>query len=321
MVVQTTELIKTFDGETNAVDKVSITIEEGKVCALVGESGSGKTTLLRLIAGLEKPSSGSIEIYGERAADHSIFISPEKRKIGFVFQSYALFPHLTVAENIAFGLSKKMDKKGIVAQMLALVGLEDYGDRYPHQLSGGQQQRVAMARALAPSPKLLLLDEPFSNLDTHLKMEMRNEVFRIVKATGVTAIFVTHDIQDAMAVADQIIILQGGRLLQQGMPKELYDKPYSAAVAQLFGTINHLTDRQCEILGITLERAKVGVRANHFQLTANPHIGAQMVEVVKQVFLGNYIAFQVKLGDSTLEVHHYGEYMEKTDSVYISLKK
>src|SRR5690554_2089919 len=229
-------LSKSFNkGKNYSVEDVSFQLKKGNVCAIVGESGSGKTTLVRLIAGLERPNSGTIYLDGKVIVSIDKFVQPEKRNIGLVFQEYALFPHLTVFDNILYGISKRKDKKQRVREMLELVGLSDMEDRYPHQLSGGQQQRVALARALAPEPSLLILDEPFSNLDTMMREQLRNEVFDIIKKTDATVLFVTHDTQDALAVADEILILQNGKVVQKDAASNLYVKPNTLYVASLFG--------------------------------------------------------------------------------------
>jgi iron(III) transport system ATP-binding protein len=188
------------------IETFSLHVKEGQILAIQGLSGSGKTTLLRLITGLETPTAGSISIAGKQVFGPGVNVLPEQRAIGMVFQDYALFPHMTVYQNIAFGLKGKTnDAKGIVTQMLKLIGLTGYEDRYPYELSGGQQQRVALARAIAPNPKLLLLDEPFSNLDTDLKQQIRKELRWIIKLYGVTTIMVTHDAEDAKVLADRLI--------------------------------------------------------------------------------------------------------------------
>src|SRR5690554_6747635 len=234
-------LSKSFDkGKNYALENVTFDLKAGDVCAIVGESGSGKTTLVRLIAGLERPDSGSISLGGKVIASLDKFVQPEKRKIGLVFQEYALFPHLTIFDNVLYGISRLKNKKERVQEMLDLVGLSEMGKRYPHQLSGGQQQRVALARALAPQPSLLILDEPFSNLDAMLRTQLRNEVFDIIKKTGVTVLFVTHDTQDALSVADEILILQNGRVVQKDAASNLYVKPNTLYVASLFGNTVHI---------------------------------------------------------------------------------
>jgi len=234
-------LSKSFDkGKSYAINDVTFNLKQGQVCAIVGESGSGKTTLVRLIAGLERPDHGSIKMNGKVIASLDKFVQAEKRKIGLVFQEYALFPHLTILDNVLYGISKVKDKKRIAQEMLDLVGLNDMGKRYPHQLSGGQQQRVALARALAPKPALLILDEPFSNLDAMLRTQLRNEVFDIIKKTEVTVLFVTHDTQDALSVADEILILQNGKVIQKDVAANLYVKPNTLYVASLFGSTVHI---------------------------------------------------------------------------------
>lgn len=240
-MLEISSLSKSFDrGKTYALDQVSFSLNQGQVCAVVGESGSGKTTLIRLIAGLESPDHGEIWMDGKLIASLDKFVQPEKRKIGLVFQEYALFPHLKVLDNVLYGITKRKNKKQRALEMLELVGLSEFKDRYPHQLSGGQQQRVALARALAPEPELLILDEPFSNLDTLLRAQLRNEVFDIIKKTQVTVLFVTHDTQDALAVADEILILQHGKLVQKDVATNLYVKPNNLYVASLFGNTVHI---------------------------------------------------------------------------------
>ncbi|MGY5851329.1 ABC transporter ATP-binding protein [Salegentibacter sp. F14] len=229
-------LSKSFDkGKSFALKDVSFTLEKGNVCAIVGESGSGKTTLVRIIAGLERPDGGVVSLLGKEVSSIRKIVAPEKRNIGLVFQEYALFPHFDLLKNVMYGISKLKNKKERAQEMLELVGLKGMEHRYPDQLSGGQQQRVALARALAPNPSLLILDEPFSNLDSMLRMQLRSQVFEIIKQTGVTAIFVTHDTQDALSVADEILILQDGKIIQKDQPANLYIKPSSIYVASLFG--------------------------------------------------------------------------------------
>ena len=201
----------------------SLSIEEGEIISILGKSGSGKSTILRLIAGLEIPKNGSIEINGKMMSDDTHLIQPEKRGVGLVFQDYALFPHMTVANNIKFGLKKmsKQQKSERLEEVLYLVGLSEFAKRYPYELSGGQQQRVALARALAPNPSLIMFDEPFSNLDADLQLRIRDELRSILKQTGITSIFVTHDREDAKALADRIVMMQDGTIIQIGKPSEV----------------------------------------------------------------------------------------------------
>lgn len=213
------------DAKTRALDNFTLKIEKGEVISILGRSGSGKSTVLRLLAGLEKPEKGRLVIQDEVLFDDKTFLQPEKRGIGMVFQDYALFPHLTVAENILFGLfrMKKADKKKRLQEVLELVELQDFGKRYPHQLSGGQQQRVAIARAVAPNPHLILLDEPFSNLDAELQGKIREELRDILKKANITSIFVTHDEKDAHILADRIVKLKDGRIEFVGRPCDMLD--------------------------------------------------------------------------------------------------
>ena len=236
-VVSIQNITKTFDnGKVVALDKVSFELEAGNILAVVGESGSGKTTLIRLISGLEVLDAGIIKLKDKEVSSDKVFINPEVRKVGLVFQDYALFPHLKVADNIAYGISKTENKKERIQEVLDLVGLPDVAKRYPHELSGGQQQRIALARALAPKPELLILDEPFSNLDVILREQLRTEITRIIKATNTTAIFVTHDIKDAIATSDEILVLQNGNIMQHGKTEEVAKNPNNEYVKLLLAS-------------------------------------------------------------------------------------
>jgi len=222
-----------------AVDGLSLRVTEGEILALLGPSGCGKTTTLRLIAGLESPDAGTITLRGQIVAGPGRAVPPEERGVGIVFQDYALFPHLTVADNVAFGLPRAARRSRVEA-VLELVGLGGFGPRYPHELSGGQQQRVALARALAPAPALLLLDEPFSNLDADLRAQMRDEVERILRTSGTTAVFVTHDQEEAFTLADRVGVLLAGRIEQLAPPQELYHRPATRFVAAFVGAADFL---------------------------------------------------------------------------------
>ncbi|MCS6814145.1 MAG: ABC transporter ATP-binding protein, partial [Cyanobacteria bacterium] len=231
-------------------NNVTLTLREGELLSLLGASGCGKTTLLRLIAGFEQPDAGTIWLGGELVASAQRLVPPEARNVGIVFQDYALFPHLTVAENIAFGLRstpgrgklsfKPAQIRQIVEETIALINLQGMESRYPHQLSGGQQQRVALARALAPRPRLILLDEPFSNLDAQVRQQLRQDVRQILRQTNTTAILVTHDQEEALAVADRVGILHQGRLEQIGTPEDIYQRPASQFVAEFVTKANVL---------------------------------------------------------------------------------
>lgn len=234
---------------TPAVDRVSFSLKKGNLLGLLGPSGCGKTTLLRILAGFEKPSAGDVQLAGQ-VVSGSRWVPPEKRHTGMVFQDYALFPHLNVAQNIAFGLRPKdpTQNKQRVAQVLELVGLPELAKRYPHQLSGGQQQRVALARALAPQPTLMLLDEPLSNLDVQVRQRLRQEVRQILKATETTAIFVTHDQEEALAISDQIAVMRQGKIEQIGTPETIYTQPASRFVAQFVTSANFIPAQRYEHL-------------------------------------------------------------------------
>jgi iron(III) transport system ATP-binding protein len=217
---------------------LDLEVPDGAVVTVLGESGSGKTTLLRMIAGFDRPDAGTITIDGQVVDSHSRFVPPERRQLGYVAQEGNLFPHLTIAKNIAFGLSRRERGTARVEELLDLVGLGGLGKRYPHQLSGGQQQRVALARALAPRPKVVLLDEPFSSLDAGLRASLRVDVMRILRQQNATTVFVTHDQQEALSVADLAGIISDGQLLQFAAPETLYSRPANPGIARFLGDAN-----------------------------------------------------------------------------------
>lgn len=232
-------LSKTF-GDTQALVDFTLSVPEGQIVALLGPSGCGKTTALRLIAGFDAADSGSLAIAGRTVFQGNHSVPPEKRNVGMVFQEGALFPHLTVEQNIAYGLPRGNERKERVNRVLALVGLQDFGHRMPHQLSGGQQQRVALARALAPQPELLLLDEPFSNLDPSLREQVRRDVLEILRASNVTAIFVTHDQEEALFIGDTVAVMHNGRIEQADSPEVIFHEPATRFVAEFIGTVDFL---------------------------------------------------------------------------------
>jgi iron(III) transport system ATP-binding protein len=240
-VLELDGVTRRFGSET-VIHDLSLSVREGEILTLLGPSGCGKTTTLRLIAGLDRPDGGVVRLRGETVSGADRFVEPERRGVGVVFQEFALFPHLTARENVAFGLqdlpSDERDQR--VEELLTLVGLESQGGSYPDELSGGQQQRVALARALAPEPELLLLDEPFSNLDVDLRVAMREEVRRIIKETGVTAVSVTHDQEEALSISDRVAVVHDGRIEQVGTPQEVFQHPASRFVAGFLGYASFL---------------------------------------------------------------------------------
>ncbi|HLU32595.1 MAG TPA: ABC transporter ATP-binding protein [Natronosporangium sp.] len=227
--------VRKWYGPVRALDGLDLDVPAGALTAVLGPSGCGKTTLLRCVAGFERVDAGEIRVRDRLVAGPRVHIAPERRRVAVVPQEGALFPHLSVAGNVAYGLSRSQRRAGRVEEVLALVGLAEYGDRMPHELSGGQQQRVAVARALAPRPPLVLLDEPFSALDASLRAELRHDVREALRADGATAILVTHDQAEALSVADQVAVMRAGRIVQSGTPGEVYGDPADAWVADFVG--------------------------------------------------------------------------------------
>ena len=222
-------------GRHRALSDINLIAPEGAITCLLGSSGCGKTTLLNLAAGLLAMQQGSIHLGGSLLCDASANPPPERRPVGLVFQDHALFPHLSITENIAFGLHKRPDRRSVTNAWLETIGLAGFGDRYPNSLSGGQQQRVALARAMAPEPMVLLMDEPFASVDIVLRRALRQESRRLLKERGATAIMVTHDPEEAMDIGDWIAVMEAGRIVQADSPQALYDRPATAAVGTLFG--------------------------------------------------------------------------------------
>jgi spermidine/putrescine ABC transporter ATP-binding subunit len=249
-LIQIRNLFKRY-GKVVAVNRIELSVEEGEMLTLLGPSGCGKTTTLRCIAGLEKPQEGDILIDGKPMLSEG-FVPPAKRGIGMVFQNYAVWPHMKVFKNVVYGMKlqgvPKAEIRERAAQVLEMVGLEGLEERYPSQLSGGQQQRVALARAIVRNPKVLLLDEPLSNLDAKLREKMRFEIKSLVRRMGITSVYVTHDQAEAMVISDRITVMQSGNVIQIGSPKEIYEKPANQFVADFIGAMNFLPAEIVKVL-------------------------------------------------------------------------
>jgi ABC-type Fe3+/spermidine/putrescine transport system ATPase subunit len=289
------DVTKSF-ATTRALDGATLRVEKGEFLALLGPSGCGKTTALRLIAGFERPDAGRVLLDAKVVAARGTFVPPERRKVGMVFQDYALFPHLDVAANVGFGLAR--GRRAVrTREVLELVGLGDLGHRYPGELSGGQQQRVALARALAPEPELVLLDEPWSAIDPLRREDMRDELARILRATGVTVVLVTHDREEAFTMADRIALMREGRVVQCGRPEELYFEPADRWCARFVGASNIVPGGLARELGalapdaedVLLRPELVGLEVD----TTGPG------EVVERTFLGHDVHYRVRLADGT----------------------
>ncbi|NJN11417.1 MAG: ABC transporter ATP-binding protein [Richelia sp. RM2_1_2] len=301
------------ESQIPAVNNVSLTLQEGDILALLGPSGCGKTTLLRIIGGFEYPQTGEVKIGKDKVCCPVSWIPPEKRDIGIVFQDYALFPHLTVAENVAFGL-KNSDQRQIkqrVSQVLNLVRLDTLEKRYPYELSGGQQQRVALARALAPQPKLMLLDEPLSNLDIQVRLQLREEIRDILKIAGTSAIFITHDQEEALAIADIVGVMRQGCLEQIGTPEQIYSYPESRFVAEFVTQANFLPARrqdnvwQTEIGDFEIKdnrsRDEAEIMIRQEDLILQPDTNSR-VKITKRRFLGREYRYCLETA-SGKEIH------------------
>lgn len=294
-------------GNFQALDNINLEIKDGTLVALLGPSGSGKSTLLRAIAGLEPPTSGQIIVNGQ----DTTYLDVRKRNIGFVFQHYALFKHLTVRQNIAFGLEirkhPRQKIKARVEELLELIQLTGLGNRYPSQLSGGQRQRVALARALAVQPQVLLLDEPFGALDAKVRLELRSWLRQLHDEVHVTSVFVTHDQEEAMAVADEIVVMNHGKIEQVGTPSEIYDHPATPFVMQFIGTVNVLPRHTAlfQDLGLDSNAAKIFVRPHDLELHTNSHQELSTIAQVKRVtHLGWDIQVDLVLADGDEIVAH-----------------
>ncbi len=301
-------ILKSF-GDHLAVNVPELDLPAGELSVLLGPSGCGKTTLLRMLAGFERPDAGCIKLGDDLLTAPGRHVPPEKRGIGMVFQDQALFPHLRVADNIAFGLPRgrasRAERRRRVEELIELVGLDGLAGRYPHELSGGQQQRVALARALAPSPGILLLDEPFSGLDLETRVRVRGEVRDILAAAGATALLVTHDQDEALSLARLLLVMRDGKIVQRGAPAELYREPASPWIAGFLGEIDLLDadvrggEVACELgrFAVTIPdgAAQVAVRPEAVGIVGPDAAGAVPAELVRSEFFGHDLLLHVRL--------------------------
>lgn len=323
-----------YDGQ-KVIENLDLEVAENEIVCLLGASGCGKTTTLKAVAGLLTPQQGQIVIHGKTMSDNTQFIAPQHRNIGMMFQDYALFPHLSVAQNIAFGLSKfnKADKQERVNEMLELVHLSEFAERYPHELSGGQQQRVAIARALAYKPNLLLLDEPFSNIDAQVRFQLINDIRQIIKDQKVSAIFVSHSKEEAFAFADKLAVMHKGKIAQLGDAKTLFEQPACKEVAEFLGQgiyIPAQTEDKCEfttsfgkltstkVCGNAQGSGQIYIRPAHIQLENGE---TNDVEILQSRFIGTEFIYQIKVAEQIIEVPVESEHaLNINESVTFKIK-
>lgn len=320
-----------YFGEAAAVQDLSLTVQAGDFLALLGPSGCGKTTSLRLIAGLDAPTSGRIHLYGQLVASETVWKPAHQRRVGLVFQDYALFPHMDVARNVGYGLTGRWSAKQTrITEMLTLVGLAEMGHRYPHELSGGEQQRVALARALAPQPQLLLLDEPFSNLDANLRWQVREDVRQIVKELGIATILVTHDQAEAFSLADEVSVMLNGIIQQTDTPANLYEKPANIDIARFVGDANILTGQahgqivECALGKLPLQESLHGmvdvlIRPEQLVLETGDTVETN-ASVVGISYFGHDQIVRAKLhaDDSVLQIRT-GQHVQREQAIYITI--
>jgi iron(III) transport system ATP-binding protein len=327
-----TGLVKRF-GRTTVVDGVDLTAGHGEVVALLGPSGCGKTTTLRLIAGFEDLDGGSVEIGGRIVATATVCEPPERRQVGMVFQDGALFPHLTVGKNVAFGLPRGGDRDEKIAAALAMVGLTGFEQRMPHELSGGQQQRVALARAMAPQPDVILLDEPFSNLDAELRAAVRSEVRQILADAGATAVLVTHDQEEALSLADRVAVMWQGKIVQVATPEELYHRPVSRQIGVFVGDAQFLPGEgrgrrvltelgELPVHGSATGPVDVMLRPESLRLAPPTEAQAANATVLTRLFYGHDQVMRVRLdtgGTVNVRLGTYGG-IRPGDRVHVGVR-
>ena len=305
-------------GEVEALNNLNFSIKDSSIVSVLGPSGCGKTTLIRVIAGLESVQKGEIFLEDNIVANNNLNTPPEKRPISYVFQDFALFPHMTVLENISFAAGSKSNKKQLIDQVINLSKVENFLDKYPHSLSGGEQQRVALARSIAVQPKLLLLDEPFSDLDINLKREIIDDTLHLINSLESSAIVVTHNAEEAMFLSDTILVMEKGKLLQIGTPHEIYFKPSNLYVASLFGETNIFQSKIIDNTCLTpLGRIKVSNLSNNqdvdvvirpeaikLNLEKSPLLNPNSGVVVDSKFLGNSAIIHMTVNDERNNKHH-----------------
>jgi iron(III) transport system ATP-binding protein len=328
-------------GDSPVLEDFSLRLHRGELLTLLGPSGCGKTTTLRLIAGLERPDGGTIEMGGTTVVGDGTFEPPEKRGVGVVFQEFALFPHLSAAENVGFGLKDWPDeeRQARVDELLDLVGLTDHRDSTPDELSGGQQQRVALARSLAPEPEMLLLDEPFSNLDVDLRIQMREEVRAILKEAGVSAISVTHDQEEAMSISDRVAVMNRGHVEQVGRPEQVFQHPRSRFVASFLGhasflssyvagdrvetTVGSVPREQIHGLVPEYDHTRIDVLVRPDDISASPAPSPEESDgtVIYRQYLGPTILYRVRLdnGDVLECMHNHTDHVDLDEPVAVDL--
>jgi iron(III) transport system ATP-binding protein len=304
MHLKVINLVKFYNKSQPLIESLDFSVEKGEIVSFLGESGVGKTTFLKCISGLENINSGSIILNNKTLNDKDVFVRPQDRKIGFVFQDYPLFPHLNLKDNIVFNLDKKYLSN--LDYMLSLTNLSDLVNRFPHELSGGEQQRACIARALIREPDLLLLDEPFSNLDVAIKHTIRDEIYRIIKATKTTTILVTHDINDSLNIADKILVFKAGKLQQYDDPVEMYCKPANCYCAKILGGVNKLTK----------DNKPYYIRPEKIKIEKSSEI---KLIVEKSLFQGKEYNIKAKYEDEVWNLFSSVPY-KKNDTIYVSFK-